>query len=91
MEELTGKTPDGVKYNYYRCGSCGEEILDMKQLHKVAEEYRIMKKYHAKLSKWGMSVGLRIPKDILRKHGLKSNQEVVIIDENNGFRVAGVD
>jgi DNA-directed RNA polymerase subunit RPC12/RpoP len=90
MKELVGKTPDGVKYNYFRCNSCGEEILDMKQLHSVAEQYRVMKKFNAKLSKWGLSVGLRIPKEILKRHNLKPNKDVFIIDEERGFRVVGV-
>jgi len=36
MKELTGLTPEGVKYNYYKCGKCSDEILNMKQLHEVA-------------------------------------------------------
>ena len=44
MIERIGKTPEGVAYKYYRCDSCGEEVLDMKQLHEVAEKYRNMRK-----------------------------------------------
>jgi len=40
MKELTGKNADGVSYHYYRCQMCGEEILDMKQLHRIAQKYR---------------------------------------------------
>ena len=38
MIEKSAKTPEGIEYNYYKCEKCGEEIVDMKQLHKVAEK-----------------------------------------------------
>ena len=43
MEEFTTKTPEGIEYHYHKCTKCGEEIVDMKQLHQVAEKYRILK------------------------------------------------
>ena len=39
MEELSDKTPEGATYNYFKCNKCGEEIVDMKQLHDVAKKY----------------------------------------------------
>jgi hypothetical protein len=36
MEEKEALTPKGVKYRYYICGKCGEEIVDMNQLRDVA-------------------------------------------------------
>ena len=67
MQEMKAKTPEGIEYNYYKCLKCGEEIVDMKQLHEVADKYRALKKYPVKLSKWGLSLGLRIPKDLVKK------------------------
>ena len=87
MIEKTAKTPEGVSYNYFKCDKCGEEIVDMNQLHNVTEKYRIMKKYHVKLSKWGLSIGLRIPKEITKKYHFKANEEVAIIPEEKGIRV----
>mgnify|MGYP001598807037 CR=1 FL=1 len=46
MKELEDKTSEGIAYNYFKCDKCGEEILNMVQLHNVAEKYRLMKKYH---------------------------------------------
>jgi uncharacterized protein with PIN domain len=40
MKELKAKTPEGVEYKYYKCSKCGSEIVDMKQLHEVAEKYK---------------------------------------------------
>lgn len=87
MKELVAKTPEGVSYHYFKCNKCGEEIVDMKQLHNVAQKYREMKKYHAKLSKWGMSLGLRIPKELAKRYHLKDNEEVTIIPENKGIKI----
>ena len=85
MIEKKGKTPEGVSYTYFSCGKCGEEIVDMKQLHEVAEKYREMKRYTAKLTPWGKSLGLRIPKELADKYKFKG--EVVLIPEDNGIRI----
>ncbi len=87
MEELSAKTPEGVEYSYFKCKSCGEEIVDMKQLHNVAEKYRTMKTYRAKISRWGLSLGLRIPKDLVKKYGLKNEEEVTIMAEKDGLKI----
>jgi hypothetical protein len=87
MIEKTGETPERVKYKYYKCNKCGEEIVDMKQLHHIAEKYRIMKKYNAKLSKWGLSLGLRIPKDLVKEYGFSDDEEVTIIPEKRGILI----
>lgn len=87
MVEKSAKTPEGVNYRYLKCNKCGEEIVNMKQLHDVAKKYRVMKKYHVKLSKWGLSIGLRIPKELTTKYGLKDKEEVTIIPEKEGLKV----
>lgn len=90
MNILEGKTPEGFTYNYYKCKKCGEEIVDMKQLHEVAEKYRFMKKYHAKITKWGLSLGLRIPKTLAKKYGFKDNEEVTLIPEEEGIKIVAM-
>src|SRR3989338_9440789 len=87
MEEQEGRTPEGIRYHYYTCKNCGEEIVDMKQLHEVAQKYRKLKSYHVKLSKWGLSLGLRIPKEIVDKYHLSDDNEVVIIPEEKGIKI----
>ena len=87
MKERTDKTPEGVAYNYFKCEKCGEEILNMEQLHKVAEKYRLIKTYHTKLTKWGESIGLRIPKEVAKKYNFKFNEEVAIIPEKGGIKI----
>lgn len=87
MEELSAKTPEGVEYRYFRCRKCGDEVLNMEQLHNVAERYRELKKYNVKLSRWGKSIGLRIPKELAEKYRLKDDGEVTIIPEKMGIRI----
>ena len=86
MESMETKTPEGVSYMYFKC-SCGEEIVDMKQLHKVTQRYREMKKFHTKISKWGRSSGLRIPKELVEKYNFENNEEVTLIPEDKGIRI----
>jgi hypothetical protein len=85
MKEMKAKTPEGVAYAYYKCSKCSYEMVDLKQLHEVAEKYREMKRYHAKLTPWGKSLGLRIPKELADKYKFKD--EVVLIPEDNGIRI----
>ena len=87
MQQLKAKTPEGIGYHYYKCNKDGEEIVDMKQLHEIAEHYRALKKYNVKLSKWGLSLGLRIPKELVEKYKLKNEKEVSIIPEKSGLRI----
>lgn len=86
MAEKKGKTPDNISYTYHQCTTCGEEILDMQQLHDVAEKYRVMKKYRVKISTWGVSKGIRIPKELISRYKFKD--EVSLIPEENGLRIA---
>ena len=91
MQEFKGKTPENIDYSYYKCKKCGEEIVDMKQLHEVAEKYRTLRKYQVKLSKWGLSLGLRIPKELVLKYNLKDEEEVAIIPEKKGLKIITAD
>jgi len=87
MKELISKTPEGIEYKYFKCNKCGEEILNMNQLHNVAEKYREMKRFQAKVSKWGMSLGVRIPKELVKKYHFKDNEEVTMIPEKEGIKI----
>lgn len=87
FKNLTSKTPDGIAYSYSKCVTCGEEILGMKQLHDIAFKYRFLKKYHVKLTKWGLSLGMRIPKEVVQRYHLKDNAELILIPEEEGLRL----
>ena len=87
MKESKGIDPNGFEYNYYRCKKCGDEVLDMKQLHEVAEKYRKMKKYNTKISKWGLSLGIRIPKEVAKRYKLRDKDSVYIIPEEHSIKI----
>ena len=87
MNDLVGRSLEGVEYKYYKCTKCKREILDMKQLEDFAQKYREMKRFNAKISKWGLSLGVRIPKELVKKYNLKGNSNVVIIPEKDGIRI----
>ena len=87
MNEKEAFTPEGISYKYFTCSKCGEEIVDMKQLHKVAEQYRAIKLYHAKVTRWGQSLGLRIPKALVTKYHFKANDEVALMPEKSSIKI----
>jgi antitoxin component of MazEF toxin-antitoxin module len=59
----------------------------MKQLHEVAEIYRERKRNIATLSKWGVSLGVRIPKELVQRYNLKEKTEVTLIPEEGSIRI----
>lgn len=87
FKERKAVTSEGVKYSYYRCEECREEIVNMQQLHKVAEQYRTLKRYQVKLSKWGLSLGIRIPRELVKQYKLKEEDEVVVIPDKKGIKI----
>lgn len=87
MEEKTGEM-DGVSYKYYGCPKCGEEFLDMKQLHDIADRYKGLRKASkVTVSKWGSALAIRIPKEIVVKQKIHEGGTTIIIPEKKGFKV----
>lgn len=87
MDENEGLDPNGFVYNHYVCRKCGEKVLDMKQLGEVAKKYREMKMYQTKISKWGLSLGLRIPKEVAKKYNLKDKKAVYLVPEKEFIKI----
>jgi hypothetical protein len=87
MEEKESVLKDGTPYKHYYCSKCKDSFLDMKQLHNVAEVFKKRRKNTAKLSRWGVSLGVRIPKELVLKYKLKEKSEVTFIPEENGIRI----
>ncbi len=78
-------SPEGIKYDGFKCNSCGEVILDMSQARMF---YKALEKiYSVKLSKWGESLAVRIPAGVARSLHLKPRQSARIIPEKNYFKV----
>ncbi len=87
IETRHARFPDGMPYDYRACNSCGEEFLEMSQLEDVALRYRRWKRYRVKVSKWGGSLGIRIPKELATKYGIKDAAEVHLLPEKEGIRI----
>ncbi|HLD15021.1 MAG TPA: hypothetical protein VJB94_00375 [Candidatus Nanoarchaeia archaeon] len=50
-------------------------------------KYRAVKRYSVKLSKLGLSLGLIIPKDLIKRYKLKEEDEVTIVPEKKGIKI----
>ena len=87
LSQRKDETPEGVPYNYFKCGKCGEEVVSRRQLHAVANEYRLLKAYTAKISRWGDSLAMRIPKALVKRYGLEQNQEVTLRPEKKAIKI----
>lgn len=81
------KEIDNISYNYFNCPKCGDEIVTMDQLHELVEKQKKMKKHFVKVSKWGQSLAIRIPKALVKKYKLKANKEVNLLPEKNAIKI----
>ena len=87
MDEKKSFLKDGTPYSHYYCKKCKDSFMDINQLHSVAEVFRERKRNTAKLSRWGVSLGVRIPKELVQRYNLKEKEEVTFIPEENGLRI----
>ena len=87
MVELKAKTPEGVEYDYFICEMCGEEIIKVDKSHAVPQKHRLMKRYNAKISKFGTGLGIKIPDELVKKYNLKEDGLVTIIPEKEGIKI----
>ena len=87
MVPKKGVTPEGFEYDYNQCHKCSEATVDMRQLHTVTQKYREMKKYSAKISRWGGSLVMRFPKELAEQYCLKQNNEVTLAPEKKAIRI----
>jgi len=46
-----------------------------------------MKKYSAKVTKWGKSLGLRIPAELIRRYGFSEDKSVILVPEPKGIKI----
>lgn len=88
MVEKRDIDPNGIPYRYWSCEKCGEDVLDMEQLHESALMYKKLRKLPSvKVSRWGTALALRIPKEIVVSQKIKPGEKVRIQKEKIGFRV----
>ena len=75
---------DGVSFKSFRC-SCGKELMDMKQMGKLAEKFRKMKS--VRFAKWGNSIAVRIPKDIAEELNIKDGTEGFLMKDGKSLKI----
>ena len=79
---------DGVPYRAHECMSCSEVYLDMGQLGELADKYRRLKaRRRVKFSRWGNSIAVRIPSEVVEQYGLVSGSEGVLTKDKKGLRI----
>lgn len=79
---------DGVEFEAYKCKSCGEEIIDMKQLEVLARKYRKLRKAkEVTFAKWGNSIALRIPSEIVAEYNITSGKQAILTTDKKGIKI----
>lgn len=79
---------DGIEFEAFRCSSCGEEIMDMKQLKVLASKYRKLRKAKDIIfSKWGNSIAVRIPKEIVEEYHIKSGKHGILTKDKESIKI----
>jgi Zn-finger nucleic acid-binding protein len=88
MKQKVSKFEDGVEYEYHHCPKCGEEFLDMAQLHEAAEKHRALQRAkEIEFGMWGNSIGIRIPKRIADAHGMKPGKKGFLVEEKDAVKI----
>jgi|SRR3989338_9313247 len=79
---------DRVEFEAFRCKSCREEIMDMKQLKNLAGEYRKLRKAKEIIfSKWGNSIAVRIPIEVVNEFNIRSGKHGLLTKDKEGIRI----
>ena len=79
---------DSVEFNAYKCVSCGEELMNSKQLRELSDKYRQLSRARdITFAKWGNSIAVRIPSAIAEKHHLTSGKHGLLMEDKDGIRI----
>jgi len=79
---------DSVGFEAYKCNACGEEIMNMKQLKSLANKYRKLRKAkEITFAKWGNSIAVRIPSEIVEEYSIKPGRQGLLTKEKEGIRI----
>lgn len=79
---------DGIEFEIFRCVACGEEIMNMEQLKILAQAYRKLRKAKEVIfAKWGNSIAVRIPSDIVEEYHIQSGKHGILTTDKNGIKI----
>ncbi len=79
---------DGIEFEAFKCSKCGEEIMTMKQLKILAGKYRKLRSAKdIKFAKWGNSVAVRIPSDIVKEYKISVGKHGTLTKDREGIKI----
>ena len=79
---------DGIIFEAFRCRSCGEELMNMKQLKGLANQYRKLRRGKDIIfSQWGNSIAVRIPKDVVMQYRITSGKRGTLTKDKDGIKI----
>lgn len=79
---------DNINYEAFRCSVCREEIVDMEQLHQLAKEYKKLRKAkQTGFAKWGNSIAIRIPDEMVKELKIKPGTKAQITREKGILKI----
>jgi len=89
MEEVEDTIKqDNVGFHAYKCSKCGEELMDMSQLKDLAKQYRELRKAkEITFAKWGNSLAVRIPNDLVRELNIKEGDHALLKRSKEGLEI----
>ena len=79
---------DNVDFDALKCDNCGEEIVTMHQLKQLAGKYRELRKSkEVTFAKWGNSIAVRIPQDIVQELGISEGKKGFLMKSKKGLKI----
>lgn len=77
-----------VGFEAYKCEKCGEELMNMNQLKSLAQKYRELRKAKdVRFAKWGNSLAIRIPNELVGELGIQAGMHALIRKEKEGLKI----
>lgn len=79
---------DNIDFEVYKCKKCGEELMNMEQLHNLAKKYRKLRKAEeVTFAKWGNSIAIRIPKQFINSLHIRQGEQGLLLQEDKELKI----
>ncbi len=77
-----------IEFEEFQCPKCGEELLTMDQLKELGEKHKQWRNaQRVKFSKWGNSIGIRIPQEVITQLHIKAGGIALVKTEKNSIKI----
>ena len=78
----------GLDYESHYCTKCREGFVDMKQLDELAKKEKTLRDAKkTKISRWGNSLAVRIPKEFATELKITPGKHVLVSRENKALKI----